>query len=136
MRNTNAGTHFGDEQAEGRGDENPLPPENSGVDGEMDDTGRTHHPVTRAEEDDTNLGLPDRIPLDSDNVFESPLRMVVPVKWRTGRQEDATLARLADGRDAVAGRSAGWVIVGLLFLGHAKRKLNHPAPGRKILSRS
>ena len=56
-RSTDA--RFGDEQAEGRGDENPLPPEDSGVDGEMDQTGRTHNPVTRAEEDDTNLGLPD-----------------------------------------------------------------------------
>ena len=59
IRGTDAGNRFGDEQAEGRGDENPLPLEDSGVDGEMDQTGRTHNPVTRAEEDDTNLGLPD-----------------------------------------------------------------------------
>jgi hypothetical protein len=58
-RGTNAGNRFGDEQAQGRGDDRPLPPERSGVDGEMDDSCRTHNPVTLAEEIDDNLGLPD-----------------------------------------------------------------------------
>jgi hypothetical protein len=70
---------FVDEQAEGRGDEHLLPPEDSGIDGEMDDTGRTHNPVTRAEEDDTNLGLPD---LDiagfGETAVASPLRNYSP----------------------------------------------------------
>ena len=61
-RGTNAGNRFGDERAMGRGDDVPLPPEPSGVDGPMDDTGRTHDPVTRAEDLDdpnVNLGNPD-----------------------------------------------------------------------------
>ena len=59
---TNAGNRFGDEQAMGRGDDTPLPPETSGVDGPMDETGRTHNPVTLAEDLDdpnVNLGNPD-----------------------------------------------------------------------------
>ncbi len=61
VRGTNAGNRFGDEQAMGKGDDQPLPEENSGVDGPMDETGRTHNPVTRAEDlnDGTNFGNPD-----------------------------------------------------------------------------